>query len=323
MVAAEGLADRRERAFGQLAAEVHCDLAAKRYVLSALFRLKLSKPNMKEIGHGPLDRFDVGFDVMCANEIAQSLAGELRRYCRFAHRSECSKTRKASLELTHVRGDVLRDVKRDLGQQLHIFECRLLLQNGYAGFEVRRCDIGDQTRLEAIAQPLFESRNIARNLIRSQHDLMTLGVERVEGMKEFLLGALAAGQELDVVKNQGVDAAELFLELAHPVAPERADQLVHENLGRHGEYFARPRLAGPQVMPDGRCQVHLSESDTTIDEERVVFFAGLIGDRQRRRVRELITRPDDEFSEGVALAEIRIKSAAFGLGQRSWSCTIA
>jgi hypothetical protein len=76
-------------------------------------------------------------------------------------------------------------------------------------------------------------------------------------------------------------------------------------------------------MPDGRCQVRLSESDTTIDEERVVLLSRLIGDRPRRRVRELITRPDDEFSEGVALAEMRMKSAAFGLGQRSWSCTIA
>src|ERR1700732_1988236 len=79
-----------------------------------------------------------------------------------------------------------------LGQSLHFCECRLLLHDGDAGFEVRRCDIGDQTRLEAVAQPLFESRNIAWNLIRSQHDLMTLGVKRVESVKEFLLGALAA-----------------------------------------------------------------------------------------------------------------------------------
>src|SRR5713226_3710666 len=245
MVAAEGLADRREGAFGQLAAEVHRDLAAKRYVLSAPFRFKLSKPDMKVIGHGPLDGFNVGFDIVCANEIAQSLAGELRRYCRLAHRRECSKTREASLELAHVRGDVLRDVKRDLGRQWEVFECRLLLHDGYAGLEVRRCDIGDQTGLEAVAQPLFESCNIARNFIRSQHDLMTLGVERVESMKEFLLGALAARQELDVVKNQGVDAAELFLELAHPVTPERADELVHENLGRHEQNFACARASRP------------------------------------------------------------------------------
>src|ERR1700674_5410040 len=133
MVAAESLADRREGAFGQLAAKVHRDLAAKRYVLGALFRFKLSKPNMKVIGHGPLDRFDVGFDVVCANEIAQSLAGGRRRYRRLAYGGERRETREASLELTHVRGDVLRDVKRDLGQQLHIFECRLLLHDGYAG----------------------------------------------------------------------------------------------------------------------------------------------------------------------------------------------
>src|SRR5690242_4859361 len=245
MVAAEGLADRREGIVGELAAEVHRDLAAKRYVLGALFRFKLRKPDMKVIGHGLLDRVDVGFDVVCANEIAQSLAGKLRRYRRLADRSERRETGEASFEFAHVRRDVLRDVKRDLGRQMEVFECRLLLHDRDAGLEVRRCDIGDETRLEAIAQALFKSRNIARNLIRSQHDLVALRVERVESMKELLLGALAAGQELDVVKNQGVDAAEFFLELAHPVASQRADELVHENLGRHEQYLACARASGP------------------------------------------------------------------------------
>ena len=39
---------------------------------------------------------------------------------------------------------------------------------------------------------------------------MALAMERVEGMEELLLGALAAGQELDVVEDQRVDAAELL-----------------------------------------------------------------------------------------------------------------
>ena len=50
---------------------------------------------------------------------------------------------------------------------------------------------------------------------------MPLGMQRVEGMEEFFLGALAAGQELHVVEDQRIDAAKLFAKLAHLVAPQR------------------------------------------------------------------------------------------------------
>ena len=70
MVAAEGGADGREGAVGKLAAEVHRDLAAKRYVLCALLRFELRKPGMKEIGHGLLDRFDIRLGLMSANQVA-------------------------------------------------------------------------------------------------------------------------------------------------------------------------------------------------------------------------------------------------------------
>src|SRR5260370_42104469 len=101
MVTTERVADRRERAVGELAAEVHRDLAAKRYVLRALFRFQLHQPDMKEIGHGLLDRFNVGLDVMCANEIAQSLAGRLPRYPRPAHPKQWPHTRQEYLAHHH------------------------------------------------------------------------------------------------------------------------------------------------------------------------------------------------------------------------------
>ena len=71
---------------------------------------------------------------------------------------------------------------------------------------------------------------------------MALGVQRVEGMEKLLLGPLATGQKLDVVEDQHVDAAKLLLELAHPVAPQRGDQLVHEDLGRQEQHLARCSL---------------------------------------------------------------------------------
>src|ERR1700682_2768531 len=55
MVAAEGFADRRKRAVGHLAAEVHRDLPAKGDVLRALFRFQIGQPHMEKIRDGLLD----------------------------------------------------------------------------------------------------------------------------------------------------------------------------------------------------------------------------------------------------------------------------
>ena len=114
-------------------------------------------------------------------------------------------------------------------------------------------------------------------------------------MEELFLRALAAGQELHVVEDERVDAAELFLELAHLVAPERTDELVHEDLGRHKQNLAPLITGGPQMMADRRRQMGLAETDTAVDEERIILFARLIGDGLRRRMGELIARSDHEL----------------------------
>src|SRR5208283_4945394 len=52
--------------------------------------------------------------------------------------------------------------------------------------------------------------------------------------------------------------------------------------------------------------VSLAETDTAIDEERVVLFAGLICDRMRGGMCELIGRADHEFRESVARVQTRM-----------------
>src|ERR1035437_10551551 len=110
-------------------------------------------------------------------------------------------------------------------------------------------------------------------------------------MEELLLGPLAPGQELDVIEDERVDAAELLLEFAHLVAPHRADQLVHENSRRHEEDLAQTLAArGIDLVPDRGHEVRFTEAHPAVDEERVVFFPRLVRDRLRRRMRELVAR---------------------------------
>src|SRR5215469_15353513 len=135
-------------------------------------------------------------------------------------------------------------------------------------------------------------------------------MEGVEGVEKLLLGALAPGQELNVIKDQGVDLAELSLELSHPFAPNRAYQFIHEGLGRHEQHPAASGARVPEVMSDGSHQMSLAEANTTINEERVVFFARPFGDRQRGSVSELVARPDYEFCKGEAGVQFGVDGAA-------------
>src|SRR6516162_7299319 len=109
-------------------------------------------------------------------------------------------------------------------------------------------------------------------------------MERVEGVKKLLLGALAAGQELNVVENQCINPTELLLELSHPFAPNGVYQLIHKGLSRHEQHLARTGARAPQVVSNGGRQMRLAKADATINEEWVIFLAGPLGDCQRRGV---------------------------------------
>ncbi len=129
-------------------------------------------------------------------------------------------------------------------------------------------------------------------------------VERVEGVEELFLGRLLARHELDVVYEQQVHLPELVPELLHLLVAEAVDHLVHELFGG---VVADLRLAvlGEDLVPDGVHQVGLAKTDAAVDEERVVVGGGLVGDRLRRRVGELVARAADKGFKGVLGVQVR------------------
>ena len=54
----------------------------------------------------------------------------------------------------------------------------LLAEDGEAGLEVGRLDVGDQAHLEAAAEPVLEGRDGVGRAIRGEHDLPVGLVER-------------------------------------------------------------------------------------------------------------------------------------------------
>ena len=81
--------------------------------------------------------------------------------------------------------------------------------------------------MSATSPDAKRSRRRASNSSRSrgsavarQHELAPALVERVEGVEELLLGLDLVGEELDVVEEQHVDAAEALAERVGIALPE-------------------------------------------------------------------------------------------------------
>jgi hypothetical protein len=217
--------------------------------------------------------------------------------CRFSEANAGHPDQRA-LELADVardlRGDELEHVRRSGQPVLR----GLLAQDGDAGLEVGRLDVGLQAPLEAGAQPVLQGRQLLGRPVRADHDLLVGVVQRVEGVEELLLGAFLVLQELDVVDEQDVDVAVAAAEVLRLAVPDRVDEVVGELLGAHVAHpGALEQVLG--VVADGVQQVGLAEPAVAVDEQRVVGPGRRLGDRHGRGVREAVGRPDDEGVEGV------------------------
>src|SRR5579872_3719030 len=76
-------------------------------------------------------------------------------------------------------------------------------------------------------------------------------------------------------------------------------------------------------MSDGGHQMSFAKANATIDEERIVFFARPLGDRQRGGVGELVARPNYELCKGEAGIQFGarwIPSALICAGSRCDGC---
>ena len=192
-----------------------------------------------------------------------------------------------------------------------------LVKDRQARREVWPFDVGDKAGGKALAEAILEVTEVTRKPVAADHQLAAGVIERVEGVKQLLLAARLPLEELDVVDQQHVDAAEAPFELLEVACGERRQEGVGELFGRrvaHGE----PATEGGDVVADRMEQVRLAETRGAVDEQRVVGLRGHFGDGQRSGVGEAVGRPDDELLEGVLRVQRRQRVArgARRVGQR-------
>ena len=96
-------------------------------------------------------------------------------------------------------------------------------KDGAPGFEIWGLDIGNQTLEKPRSQTLLEPGYVGRPGVRSEDDLTTGGLECVKRVEKFLLGSLLAGDKLDVIEEQEVDAAKGLAKGIHLFAPDAVD----------------------------------------------------------------------------------------------------
>lgn len=188
--------------------------------------------------------------------------------------------------------------------QIEVEKLRLALDDGHAGLEIRRLDVGGQAPLETGAQTLFQALDLLGRAVGRDDDLLVGIVEGVEGMEEFFLGGLLARDELDVVHQQQVGHAVLHPEVLGAAGADGRDQLVGELLTGdiHDDEVGVGAL---DLGLDGRQQMGLAEARAAVDEQRVVSTGGVGRNSLRRSKRKLVGRAFDEVLEGEFIVALR------------------
>ena len=121
-------------------------------------------------------------------------------------------------------------------------------------------------------------------------------------MEELFLGPFLAGDELNIVEKKDIDASEGLAECLHLLSSDAVDVLVDKLLGGHIGDLAG-RIGSNDPMGDGVKKVCLSKAGAAVNIERVVRFAGSVGDGLGRGGCELIGRALDEAFEDKARDE--------------------
>ena len=118
-----------------------------------------------------------------------------------------------SLELADVRADVLGDEERDFLRELERHGFGLLEDDRHPHFLLGRFDGHGQAPGKAGFEALVDSREVLRIGVAGDDQLLVRFDQGVERIEELFLGAVLAGEELNIVDEEQIQGMVIALEL--------------------------------------------------------------------------------------------------------------
>ena len=132
-------------------------------------------------------------------------------------------------------------------------------------------------------------------------------------MEEFLLRLLLALQELDIVDNQAVNITVLLAEGLSRLILDRIDDFVRE-LFTGGVEHLHAGVVLLDAVADSVHQVSFAQTNTAVQEERVVGMRRIVGYSLSGSVRKAVGVADNEgfkYVLGIQVAFVRLVIGAF------------
>jgi hypothetical protein len=293
--------------------KVHGDLAGEGHGAAVVPTLEIGDLNAVVMGN-EADDVGGGGVALLGEDVVKGSAGGFEGGTRPGEGEKDEDAVEVTLQLAHVFAHPTGEKKDDVVGEIDALSVGFLAKNGAFGLQVRGLDIGHEAPDEAGAQPFLETLDGGRGSIGGEHNLMARLVEGVEGVEEFLLRSLFAGQGVHVVEEEEVDGAVGLAEKGHAAQPNGGDELVDELFG--GD-VANAGLGpgGGEVVTDGVEEVGLAKAGTAVNEQGVVGLAGILGDGLSSGAGELVGGAGNEGSEGIPGVEGRARRGGGRFGR--------
>ena len=119
-------------------------------------------------------------------------------------------------------------------------------------------------------------------------------------MEKFLLCAVLAGDELNIIHEQQVRVAVFLAEVLGRAGADGFDHLVDKLLALNVGNLRRGVVVA-DGLADGEQKMRLAEAGVSVDEQGVIRLTGVLRHGNGRRMGELVARADDEAVERIAV----------------------
>ena len=123
-------------------------------------------------------------------------------------------------------------------------------------------------------------------------------------MEKFLLRAVLARDELDIVHEQQIRVAVFLAEVFGRAGADGFDHLIDELLALNVGNLRR-RIVVADGLADGEQKVRLAEAGVAVDQQGVIRLAGILRHGDGRCVGKLVARTDDEAVKRVEARDVK------------------